>query len=569
MREYLFQRLGRGAAAALIAGLMTACGGSDDGDGVAAQAQHGPLASFTQQKLDWQACDPAVLGDEDKEDLAYFGRHAQCALLRVPMDYDNPAGAELKIELLRVAAAQPKQRLGAIVFNPGGPGEGTLMMAVNKGLAFMNADDARLQEMADRYDLISFSPRGTGASNPLICDVAGTFEEGESYTFNRSAENLQTFQNNTRLRVEACLSNPLAPHIHTEATARDMDLMRTVLGESKLNYIGASYGSWLGAWYSRLFPERVGRMLLAGVDNIDDSLAWLTDGGLGKQRILDEIMLPHAALHDDKLGLGDAATLRKTLLALPTALQEALFENIHLDHSSEMEAEILWMSAAVRLDGLMRARPDVDRKAMRTLIETHTGFSPLPQINADTAKFALALFDMLNEDEDEENDDDLGSPESDDMFSRDAQGHIKMLPAASVRMSVRCNEAVKGWDAQHWLEKSHDDVLRHPMFGGITAANWCADWTLPTRPFPAATTAEAPPLLMLQSRYDGLTPIEGAMTTLAALPQARMIVIEDEYQHDMFPYGTQCVDRQVADYFLDGTLPQRLGSCARKPLARE
>ncbi|MNZ94445.1 Tripeptidyl aminopeptidase precursor [compost metagenome] len=331
-----------------------------------------------------------------------------------------------------------------------------------------------------------------------------------------------------------------------------------MLGESKLDYIGYSYGSWLGAWYARLFPDRVGRMLLDGVDNIADSLAWVSDKGLGPQRILDQVMLPYAARHNDKLGLGDAATLRNALLALSPELQEVLFDNIEFAKSSKIQDSILWMSAAVGLHALMQAHPDADEEAMRVLIESHDAFSPVPRINADVKKFALALVDKLTGD-----DDDDDGPDT--MAVQDADGRIRILPTFNVLMSVRCNESAKVGDAQYWLEKSHEAVLRYPTAGGFAAGNFCAHWTLPTRPFPAATTTENAPLLMLQSRYDGQTPIEGAMATLAALPQARMIVVEDEYEHGVFPYGTQCVDRQVADYFLDGTLPQRLGSCAGKP----
>lgn len=555
MRAFLFQRWGRCAAAALIAGLMAACGG--DGNGVATQTQDAPLATFTQQKLDWQACDPEMLGEDVNQALALYGQHAQCTRMRVPMDYDNPAGAELKIALLRVTGAQPTQRLGSIVFNPGGPGGDGLMTAVDRGFQLIQSGDARLQEMANRYDLIGFSPRGAGASNPLICDVAGTLAESKG----GSAENLQAVQHNARLLAESCLSNPLTPHIHTDATARDMDLLRTVLGESKLNYIGYSYGSRLGAWYARLFPERVGRMLFDSVDNIDDPLAWLAKTGMGRQRVLDQIMLPYVARHHDELGLGDAATLRKALLALSPSLKDALFDAMDFDRSAEIQASVLWMSAAVGLEALMQAHPDADEDALKTLIQHHGSFSSVLQINAQVKELALALVDELND----EGDDDTSG--MDGMFMRDADGRIKMLPAFSMRISVRCNESPKVGDVQYWLDKNHEDVQRHPLFGRFEEIFfYCSYWTLPTRSFPAATATENAPLLMLQSRYDGRTSIEDAMATLAALPQARMIVVEDEYQHGVFPYGTQCVDRQVADYFLDGTLRQRLSSCAGKPL---
>lgn len=558
--------LGRPTGMALLCAILVACGGGGGG-GSDAEAPPDPLAAFTQQKLVWQACDPQQLSEgQGADQLAALGERARCALMRVPLDYDHPAQGELQIELLRVAAAQPQQRLGAIVINPGGPGENGLASALRKGAQWEQADNedasgAQLREMGNRYDVVGFSPRGTGASHPLICDLSGTLEQQDSLTFDRSAANLQGARHNARVMAQSCLDNPLSQHIHTEATARDMELLRVMLGDAQLNYIGYSYGTWLGIWYARLFPQRIGRMLL---DSSLNMVARLDDQFLlqemANQRILDEIILPYAERHQDKLALGSAAALRAALLALSPALKEALFDEIDFMHSSQIEYAVLRMSAAIGLDAVMRAHPDADDDQLETLVESHS-FSPVPRVNAVLAQVAVELIEALAEDED------MALEES--WIDTDAQGKVRLLPEFTVNMSVRCNDTGTHGDEQYWLSVSNDDVARYPMVGGGGVAKPCLYWPLPARKIPPLSTLRDLPILMLQSRYDGATPVESALATLAALPAARMIMVENEYQHGLFPYGTECVDTQVANYFLQGTLPLRTSSCAGKPLAGE
>jgi pimeloyl-ACP methyl ester carboxylesterase len=559
---FLSRRSRRVAAMALLATLLAACGGggSSDADVAARPSAPGygdPLVSFDQQELDWQVCIPAATDGKqeafESKALALLGDRVRCARMRVPLDHDHPAAGELQIELLRVQAAQPGRRLGAIVLNPGGPGVSGLMTALGMEMKFLASDDARLQEMGERYDLVGFSPRGTGASNPLICRLRQPLEVQDSLTFNRSEHNLQAAARNARRVAEACLDNPLSRHIHTDASARDMELLRTVLGEPRLNYIGYSYGSLLGAWYARLFPARVGRLLLDSNPDIADLHAWQGTPATARQRILDQIMLPYAARHQEQLGLGDAHALRAALLALAPPLQRALFQRIDLRNSHLLEISVLWMSAAIGLHDLMQAHPQADEATLRALIAGHA-FAPAQRLNEIAALLAGNLLKALD-----------GNAVQTSRPDEVRIAGLALPPALTVNMSVRCNDSGQLGDARYWREFSDDDVRRNPLVGGSAACNMCLHWPTPARLFPAAPPGEGAPLLMLQSRYDGFTPAEQAMATLAALPQARMIVVEDEYQHGLFPYGTECVDRQVADYFLKGTLPQRLGSCAGKP----
>ncbi len=520
--------------------MLTACGGGE----APQPPSNDPLAAFTQQTLQWQSCDPEALKiapAPTREMLA----GAQCALLRVPQDYDHPTDGELQIELMRVAARKPQQRLGALVFNPGGPGDDGVTLGATISMQLASSKNARLRDMADRYDMVGFSPRGTGSTNPLHCDMEGAQRADEKaklehmlYEDEDEASAEQAEQRLGHLEVQSCMDNPLSRHIHTEATARDMDLLRAVLGEDKLNFIGYSYGTWLGAWYSRLFPERVGRMLFDSNLSIVNMDEWLSPSQLSKQRIAERFMLPLVTRIHQTLGL-DASDPRNTLMALYRPLKMVLDDTLDFTQSSELQNAALAIRAALVLQALHDSNSDATPEEMEAMVRLSV-FAPDARADAQARETAL---DMLNRMK--------GNDAEDDSVNH------------GVNISVRCNDAGNKRDAQYYLNRMQQDRLLYPMFDGL-ASEQCVHWTLPLRTFPPAPAGESAPLLMLQSRYDAPTPVEGAMETWMSLPQARMILVEDEYQHGLFPYGTDCVDNQVADYFLHGTLPQRLGSCAAR-----
>ena len=537
-------RISRCASAAVVAALLNACGGGSN-------PPVDPLASFKQQKLVWQACDPTLMG-EGENAITALGERAKCALMRAPLDYSNPALGELQVALARVTAEQPQQRLGSIVFNPGGPGTDGLNFAPQYGHLWSianteNPSGKLLKEMSNRYDLIGFSPRGVGSSSSLTCSSPELREAITDLRFDRSPENLEKAQRNARLLAQACSKNPLTKHIHTDATARDMDLMREVLGDAKLNYIGYSYGTWLGAWYASLFPERVGRMLFDSSMNVVgsyDDATLLSE--VGAHRVLNEIMVPYAARHPERFNLGgSAAQVSSALLALPVPIKEALFPNIAFNTSEAIDSDVLGMTASVGLQALRERLPNATEAEVHAAIEAYT-FTPGPDNPAavDIAHhFAVQLF-----------------------APRQRLPNVT-VPGKAVYASVVCNDLATRGDAQYWIDIGNQYAARYPLVGGPATANPCLYWGPPvtTRP-PLAAASKAGPVLMLQSRYDAATPFEGAKVTLDALPNASMIVIEDEYKHGLFPYNEPCVDMKVSDYFISGKMPERMSSCPGKPL---
>ncbi|MGN6131162.1 MAG: alpha/beta hydrolase [Nocardioidaceae bacterium] len=222
-----------------------------------ASASPGPakadLARFYDQKVTWKPCRG---GD-------------RCTRITVPLDYAHPTGKKISLAVLKVPAADNIHRVGSLVVNPGGPGGSGIDYAANASSYFGS-------ELRQAFDIVGFDPRGVGESTPVQClpdkkldtFVASDPDPDSTAEIKASDRMLAAFG-------EGCVkdSGALAAHISTEEAAKDMDVLRAVLGESKLTYFGASYGTFLGATYAGLFPKRVGRMVLDGA--IDPSLTTL------------------------------------------------------------------------------------------------------------------------------------------------------------------------------------------------------------------------------------------------------------------------------------------------------
>ena len=207
------------------------------------------LARFYEQKLDWSAC----------------GAN-QCARLRVPLDYAEPEGRVIRLAVLRAPAQQRSERVGQLVVNPGGPGGSGVDYAASGPFTFGD-------ELTRYYDIVGFDPRGVGRSTPLTCgDTRQTDEFLAADPDPDEPSEAATLDRLTRAYGEACLDNSgeLARHMSTVEVAKDMDVLRAALGERQLDYLGASYGTLLGATYADLFPTHVRRMVLDGA--IDPAL---------------------------------------------------------------------------------------------------------------------------------------------------------------------------------------------------------------------------------------------------------------------------------------------------------
>lgn len=179
----------------------------------------------------------------------------ECATIRVPLDHGDPQGATIDLALARLPARHPDERIGSLVLNFGGPGI--------SGVAAFTADPEPFNTLRSRYDIVTFDPRGVGQSAPLRCSPDPSAPQAVDGTPDTLPEIRALLAARTAY-ADACRrdADGLLPHLTTEATARDLDILRSALGEPGLNYLGYSYGGGLGARYAMLYPDKVRRMVL-------------------------------------------------------------------------------------------------------------------------------------------------------------------------------------------------------------------------------------------------------------------------------------------------------------------
>ncbi|WP_330455951.1 alpha/beta fold hydrolase [Streptomyces sp. NBC_00820] len=240
---------------------------------VAAGRAEPDLSRFYGQKVTWAACtDPNAPDD------------LQCGKVTVPLDYARPGAGTLDLALARYRATGPSR--GSVLLNFGGPGAPGVSQLAGQGKDFM--------DLTNGYDVVTFDPRGVGRSSPVSCGESADGADGAAEApGNVDAARPQALLTRLQKSVTLCTkhSGPVLKHIGTVDTARDLDVIRQALGDRKLNYLGFSYGSRLGAVYAARFPQNVGRIALDGVDTLTESLA---DQGLagveGQQTALEDFL---------------------------------------------------------------------------------------------------------------------------------------------------------------------------------------------------------------------------------------------------------------------------------------
>ena len=216
--------------------------------------------------------------------------------------------------MLRVLAPESRNKPN-LFLNPGGPGlDGQkLSLVYSQLLSNGNPDSAlgrKYTALSNAYNLVGFSPRGVGASSNIICAGNELVYNADSTRWGDSAENLARITDDARYTASNCQKNPIAAYISTDSTARDLDLMRHLLGDEKLHYHGTSYGTWLGFWYAGLFPEKTGPMVLDSNMNYSRSVH---QAGIsyveGQTHTFKDFIAPYAARHDPILGRAHRPTL--------------------------------------------------------------------------------------------------------------------------------------------------------------------------------------------------------------------------------------------------------------------
>ncbi|MFE4449279.1 alpha/beta hydrolase [Streptomyces sp. NPDC056796] len=436
----------------------------------------------------------------------------ECSTLEVPLDYRDPGGRQIEIAVSRLTSEKPSARRGVLLTNPGGPG--------GAGLTYpaVLAASGLPQEVLDSYDVIGFDPRGVGRSAPVTCDLTREQQwRGNFPPYAHTAADVTREVGYARKIAEQCTGSRTAwmlPHLTTANTARDMDRLRTALGEPKLSYLGASYGSYLGAVYTTLFPRRGDRIVLdsnMGPGGYDVTAMRLLARGM-EDRFPD-----FAAFAAEHPGYGLGSTPKQV-----TALFYELVE---------------------RLD----AKPvqGVDG----TLFRGYT----FEQLYADGSMPRLAEFWQAV---------DTGAQLPD----QELPGGLENLLAA--RFAVVCGDSRWPGTVREYQRNVAVDRLRYPMLGGSTASiNPCAFWPRERTEPPVRVTGRGPSnVLMVQNERDPGTPLVGARELRRAFGGRATLVTADQGGHGVYPYGGNTCAKDAATAFLiTGERPVRDLACAAEP----
>ncbi|MFB7833428.1 alpha/beta hydrolase [Streptomyces sp. NPDC056056] len=471
-------------------------------------ASSAALKKFYGQKLTWRDC--GVTG-------------FQCATLRAPLDYAKPDGEQIDLAVSRVGATGPGKRLGSLLVNPGGPGGSAV------GYLQGYAGVGYPAPVRARYDMVAVDPRGVARSEPVECLTGpqmDTFTQVDQTPDDAAEVNALSAAFKDFSAGCAKKSREILPHVSTVETARDMDILRAVLGDEKLTYVGASYGTFLGATYAELFPDRVGRLVLDGA--MDPSLPAIDlnrDQTAGFETSFRAFAADCVTKPDCPLGTGSVEAAGEAL--------KKFFRDVDAKPVPTGESRALGESLATT--GVIAAM--YDEGAWPQLREA------LTQAIGGEGSGLLALADSY--------------------YEREADGTYANLMFANA--AVNCLDLPAAYRGPADAAKAVPSFEKaSPVFGrGLAwAALNCTSWPTPPTGGPHRITAEgAAPILVVGTTRDPATPYKWARSLAGQLSSGTLLTYEGD-GHTAYGRGSDCVDTAINTYLLDGTPPAEGKRCS-------
>ncbi|WP_197375150.1 alpha/beta hydrolase [Mycolicibacterium baixiangningiae] len=504
-------RVGRRSVLAVLA-LVVVSGGAVSG-GATGPASATPEGDATQrygQPPVWAGCEQVVTDP---------GRipTAQCGTVSVPVNYDQPGGAQAQLAVIRVPATG--DRIGALMVNPGGPGASAVDTVAGMGAALAGTEIGR------RFDLVGFDPRGVGHSTPqLRCRTDAEFDAYRREPMvDYSPAGVAHIEGLYRGLAQQCLDRMGADflaNVGTAAAVRDMDVVRAALGENQLNYLGFSYGTELGAAYAERYPDRVRAMVLDGavdpsLDPITESIAQQT----GFQRAFDTYAADCAKSAGCPLGTDPAQFVARyhqlvdPLVARPAVTSDPRglsYQDAITGTGNALYSPRFWPYLTSGLLGLARG---TDAGDLLTL--------------------------------------------ADEYQRRDAGGHYGNRQDAFT--AIRCVDAPAPTDPAVWVQadqrsRAAAPFLSYGQFTGYAPRDVCALWPVPATSVPHPATNPGPgKVVVVSTTGDPATPYEAGVE-LARQMGAALITFEGK-QHTVVFNGDACVDTAVVRYLVDGVVP--------------
>ena len=469
-----------------------------------------------------------------------------CATVRVPLDYRRPRGAEIQLALIRHRARGPGRRVGTLFYEPGGPGVG--------GTVFLpRVIEDFPAELRARFDIVSWDPRGVGASTAVQCFASkGAEDRFFAGSPTRSVEGfpvgqaqMATWIERYRRFGERCerRNGRLLRHVSTVDTVRDLDLLRRLVGDRELNFLGTSYGTEVGATYANMFPERVRAMALDGDIN---PTAWshplrAQNGGRflpgGLRFRADEATAETLNAFLDLCGRED--TVRCAFSAGSSKETRAKF------------AELV-------------ARLPLNAKAGQTsYAEAISGTIRDLYVTSSWKQRAVALQRLW-----------VKGPSAVASRARAAgwRSVSEVYSGEEQEMAIACGEVPS---PQAVAFPGIDAFARRRT--GLVGPYWAWDYE-PCSTWPARSINRyagpwnrrtASPVLVIGNTFDPATPYRGALAMARQLGRARLLTL-DGYGHTALLNPSSCVNRYESRYFIEGTLPPRGTRCPQdgQPFSR-
>ncbi len=459
----------------------------------------GTLDAFYTQEVSWETCEGSF----------------SCASIEVPLDYSDPGRSSIEIAAIRSDATGEAQ--GTILVNPGGPG-GSGVNIVKDSLDFVTSERLRKS-----YDILGFDPRGVNRSSAVRCYTAEEQDEArqEAYPVDTSEDELLALlQADAQEYADLCAerTGELLGFVDTESSARDMDILRALVSDAQLNYLGFSYGTQLGATYAELFPERAGRLVLDGA--IDPSLG------------------------NEEITLGQAAGFEKAVRAYVTDCQQST-ECPYPGTVDDGVRQIQDLFAAVEREPM--TADDGRRVPVSTFVQ---GFILPLYDNGNWPTLTQAVAAALD-----------GDPSSilylaDLSAERRPDGTYAGNSTAAF-LAVNCLDYPMTSDPAQMRADEQELIAASPTFGRFLAFGGvtCAPWKYPPVLEPAPVQAAgAAPIVVIGTTGDPATPYEWS-TALAEQLESGVHVTWEGEGHTAYGRSNDCVLDLVDRYFIDGSVP--------------
>lgn len=477
------------------------------------------LEKFYGQQLAWQDCAPFATTGSSRQ--AYGSRRdVECTRLQVPLDYSKPDGDTITIGVLRYKATG--QKIGSLLINPGGPGASGMASAAGM------VSDYRKTELGKRFDLIGFDPRGIGASEPEVKCLTGPERDAERLDLDvdTSAQGIAQTEQENKAYAEKCAAGTkfgaaMLANLGTRDVVKDMDVLRSALGDAKLSYVGYSYGTRIGTEYAETFPQNVRALILDGaVDPTQNQLASLVAQAAGFQKAFDEFVKWCRDQRDCPLGDDANASFRQ--LTTPLIQKPVEVGNRKLSYNDAITAAIQAMYSEQLWPVLLNGLTELKKGRGTTLL-----------------RLADAYFD------------------------RDDQGNYSTITDAF--NAVHCVDDPRLTDKNALLETAKKYKEAAPFLDDGNppgaALDSCAFWPVPVSGRTDPPKADGiPPLLVISTTGDPATPYEAGVNLAKAL-NSKLLTFEG-VQHTVFLQGEKCVDEIGVKYLIDQTLPADGTRCA-------